>query len=141
MKSSKLLQFTPLVITIGIVVYSIIEAKTKTGIDPESGLPLTHNVIEGIQYSAICLAFVLTMALLKIRFWKHFFTILLLAATLDWIQFYRVTIGFDFGFFGIRMMGLSILLVHLAINTEPIYDLMRSIGISNPTRGKQGLSE
>lgn len=131
MKLSDKIQFVPLALTVGVVVFSIIETKTETGIDPGSGLPVTYNVIDSIIHAGIGLAFVLAMVLLKIKYWKHFFTVLLLAAMLGYIQFYPSTKGFNFGFFQIEFTGLGLLILQLAINREPIDDLMKKTGMQD----------
>tara|TARA_B110000971_G_scaffold127432_1_gene130375 strand:- start:684 stop:890 length:207 start_codon:yes stop_codon:yes gene_type:complete len=61
-------QYAPLIISIGMVIYTIIETKTKIGYYDATGQHLNYLVIDTVMYAAIALSFILALALLKVRF-------------------------------------------------------------------------
>lgn len=129
MRFSNKIQYAPLFITILLVVYTIFETKTKTGISSITGEVFGYNVIEEVKYASIGLSIILGMTILKIRLWKHFFAIILLISTLGFIQFYSKTIGFNFGFLKIEFTGLFLLFLHFILNHDLVEDILNQLKI------------
>jgi ribosomal protein L12E/L44/L45/RPP1/RPP2 len=99
-------------------------------VHPISGKNVSYNVINEIWYSIIGLSIITVMILLKVRYWKHFLTLLLLAATFKLIQFSPTTSGLKFDFIQIEFMSLFLLVIQMTINNEPLKQLMDKVGIS-----------
>jgi hypothetical protein len=111
-------QYAPLIISIGIVIYTIIDTKTKIGYDDATGQPVHYLVIDTVIYAAIALSFILALALLKVRFWKPFFTVVLVAATFSLIQFCSSISGFKFGHIKIDIFSFCLLIFHVTLNVK-----------------------
>jgi hypothetical protein len=117
-------QYAPLIISAGMVVYTIIDTKTRIGYDDATGQPFHYLVIDTVMYAAISLTFILALALLKVRFWKHFFTVVLVAATFSIIQFCSSISGFKFGQIKIDFFSFCLLIFHLTLNVKLFSDFV-----------------
>ncbi len=123
-------QYIPFLVTVLLVIYTIVEIKTRTGIHEFNGLEFEYVVPSSIWVSAMILGALFILMLLKIRFWKHLFSLFLLAGALGFIVFRTRFTGFNFGFIKIDFISLLMLFFQLAINREPQAELFKLLGLS-----------
>lgn len=124
-------QYISLLIVTGLIVYTVINTLASSGIDPILGSYVEYVVPENIIYGGICLIFIWAMALIKDNYWKYFFSVVLIAATVGLIQFRTYSVGLDFGLFQIEITILFLLVVHLITNREIIKVIIKKLGMGD----------
>lgn len=110
----KYLKLTPFIIVISILIIYVLDILIWN-LTQDS---YSFLIIDEVKYSFWGITPVLIFIFLKKSVWKFLFSIVLMAAVLQYIQFYGTTFVLTIGFFKIEFKSFLLLIAHVVLNFD-----------------------